>query len=926
MVDDKRTKSSTKKKKKNEVEKKERSSKKKKRSESSKKKNKIAEPQNDSTNTLNISPAKLSEKFESNASPSPPKRSRSEMSHAEESSTISPDEEMTENNQGRETDTAVAENKPLLNVRVHRMRHLDFKPRAILCMEPTPSHSDCLDYVAISRDGGSIELKSPDEKWRSLTSIAGIEDKPVNTMAWVCGMCKDRPRQDTSLSFSSDFQRSHTEIHSQQTLIGGSKGGTIFVLDFSKGDYSSITGSGGGGVFALSSLCGSNCCQEGNCPGLVAAGCEDSCIRIYKIRKSDDKTRLDLVSTLPPAGASILSLAWCRESESNGMGGTVIYAGVADGTIRRYECKSAIAAARAKGSIVSDEIYVGNQAWRSNIRMTVESVDRRTPTFVWTLKVLKDGTLVSGDSLGHVQFWDGKNGTLIESFEQNDKKADVLTIAVTPDGNQVFASGIDTRLICIGRPDFHNEKDGPSPWILAHAQRPHTHDVKAMCVCRGNYDSYGPTQTTKPQTLLCSGGVDTKICTFSVTGLKFDRAKIWFPWPTCSPISIAKSSRILLLQREKSLELHQIETQKTKSKPVVNIPVVLNENNTFIGTLGIKSKCNIICSDISTDGKYLVASTASTLLLFEVAYIANGDGTRTCSPKQIKLDEELKITCLAAKFLSNNQIICVNSDGSIRLISLSESKPDDQNATEEMLHTFASSENVLFTPTERVNTTFPVHSIAVSEDGKLFATVRGGVGSGIVSVFSVKENSIKFYWSLPALESPVTSVAFLSGNHQQLAVTCSDFATYVINLKERRLSDWSEDIGYPVADQLPQELKETMDFPSSVLARPNHHDKFIMASFGSFCVVSTSLGIPKRCRMVPENHVRMNNRTRPPYREQPQSNFMDPNHANFTMCMRYNSVIHTDFISEQEMIIVEQPWLSVLAALPEVLERQIFGT
>lgn len=63
------------------------------------------------------------------------------------------------------------------------------------------------------------------------------------------------------------------------------------------------------------------------------------------------------------------------------------------------------------------------QNWKSSLRMTVESYGRTTPTRVWALGALADGTLVSGHSLVHVQFWDGNTGTLLQSFDQNDNKA-----------------------------------------------------------------------------------------------------------------------------------------------------------------------------------------------------------------------------------------------------------------------------------------------------------------------------------------------------------------------------------------------------------------------------------------------------------------------------------------------------------------------
>jgi U3 small nucleolar RNA-associated protein 4 len=314
---------------------------------------------------------------------------------------------------------------PTLNVKVHRMRHLNFTPKAILCMAATPHDEKGCNYVAVSRKGGSVELKSPDEKYRTVAQIAGMSDKTVDCMAWICGSCDtDDVDMEQSTSFSSDFHKSLTRVHSQRTLIGAGKDGTLFVVDFSRGGCTTITGSGGGGVFSLVSLCNSQkCCSSGTCPGLVAAGCEDGSMRIYKLNRgtnNSEAARLDLVSTVPSTGASVLSMAWIRSqgiTSSNGMDGTVLYAGVADGTIRRYECKSAVSQARSKGTIVndkSDNASYGKHTWSSKIRMTVESYGRTMATRVWNLLALSDGTVISSDSLGHVQFWDGKTGTLLQ--------------------------------------------------------------------------------------------------------------------------------------------------------------------------------------------------------------------------------------------------------------------------------------------------------------------------------------------------------------------------------------------------------------------------------------------------------------------------------------------------------------------------------
>lgn len=55
--------------------------------------------------------------------------------------------------------------------------------------------------------------------------------------------------------------------------------------------------------------------------------------------------------------------------------------------------------------------------------------------------------MITGDSRGQVQVWDGAAGVLMDSFHQHT--ADVLTLAVRADGNAVFAAGVDGKVICL---------------------------------------------------------------------------------------------------------------------------------------------------------------------------------------------------------------------------------------------------------------------------------------------------------------------------------------------------------------------------------------------------------------------------------------------------------------------------------------------
>lgn len=52
----------------------------------------------------------------------------------------------------------------------------------------------------------------------------------------------------------------------------------------------------------------------------------------------------------------------------------------------------------------------------------------------------------------------------------------------------------------------------------------------------------------------------------------------------------------------------------------------------------------------------------------------------------------------------------------------------------------------------------------------------------------------------------------------------------------------------------------------------------------------------------------------------------DEENDNFTTCLRYSNVLFQDFVNEREMVVVEEPWRTVLEELPAVLARRVYGT
>jgi U3 small nucleolar RNA-associated protein 4 len=725
---------------------------------------------------------------------------------------------------------------PTMDVAVHRVRHLSYVPKPILCLATTPFHKHACDYTAVSRDNGSVELKCADQKWRTVANVAGLRTRPVDAMAWLCcsgeeeGEKSEQGNRDGGgVSFSSSFHQSSSRIHARRTLIGASRDGTIFVVDFQSGRHVAVTGSGGGGVFSLVSLCGQNAagCSSG-CSRMVAAGCEDGSVRIYQLHNNNDdenQKKLNLVSTIPCAGSAILSLAWLRHAEDlhgRGIRGTVLYAGVADGTIRRFDCKSALATAIARGTSAHaistgtsliDEGRASDTAasWKSTLRMTVESLGRATPTRVWALEALSDGTVVSGDSLGHVQLWDGAIGTLLQSFDQNDSKADVLALAISGSECRVYASGVDSRVVCIERPEATpDNKDLPMDgrrWVMTHAQRPHTHDVKALTVCRLQDTSGTIKPRDKPTEILCSGGVDTKLCTYLMKDFRKIRPKNWYPWPCQSPICVAKEARVLTMTREDRVDIYRLASANSQD----SYPILVPEEDTLIGTIEVEGARNLVCSALSTDGKYLAISGLSTLMVFRVDY-EEGQAV----PTRLSVPSEVQGTCTALRFASDKRLACSVAEG-IQIFRMTDETHDEESGVS-LDHRFESRRDALGLSC--------VYDLQVSSDGQWLAAVRNGLGGGAIQVYSIADGNYRHIWSLPPLGAPCSAVGFVGGDKVQLAVTCTNFAFYVFDLERRRLCPWSEKNGFPVS--LPSELKHRSDYPVRIACDPASPNRFLM--------------------------------------------------------------------------------------------------
>ena len=94
----------------------------------------------------------------------------------------------------------------------------------------------------------------------------------------------------------------------------------------------------------------------------------------------------------------------------------------------------------------TDTIRVWNiETGHPTTRMTSGRADRNKETNIWSLAIIRDMAVISGDSRGKTSFWNGKNGTLMDSVQSH--KADVLTLAVSGNQTTAYISGVDPTLV-----------------------------------------------------------------------------------------------------------------------------------------------------------------------------------------------------------------------------------------------------------------------------------------------------------------------------------------------------------------------------------------------------------------------------------------------------------------------------------------------
>lgn len=427
----------------------------------------------------------------------------------------------------------------------------------------------------------------------------------------------------------------------------------------------------------------------------LAAGCEDGSIKLYSI--GEDKGDLSYVKTFSKQEGRVMSLAWSKS-------GKHLISGGVDSIIRKYKVSSQLC----------------------DLRITLDDHQTSKNTIVWDLKCLDGLKIVAALSTGRLQIFDGKMGTLIQSFESH--MADILAIAISTDEQTLFASGIDQKVVRL-------QRIASGQFVASESVLVHTHDVRALAMSSSNQ--------------LVSGGIDTQLVLYNLEHFGAKKsAAILPPFPHhCFHYQLARD--ILVTQQSTCLQFWKLQIVPddidTETTPYHPSPVHL---------LKIKASehDHIICFTVNSYTTLCaIATSTKQIWIYQL------------SLSDCKATSLTKLSYSAHKmtFVKNSELFLCSSEGGVHLVK-----------------------GTHYTDMTKImeNTKSLPSSISTNNSGQLVVLCYVDQPGIVVDV-----DQVKIINHVPKLSSVITAVSF---NQNTIVLCCASHDVFCYNVNKDRLRQW----------------------------------------------------------------------------------------------------------------------------------------
>ncbi|VDB99402.1 unnamed protein product [Peniophora sp. CBMAI 1063] len=836
---------------------------------------------------------------------------------------------------------------------VHRCRFVDYSPAAITALAfpplplPSPKGKKKASFaprrvaeLVVGRANGNIELC----EW------TGSDDAVETPQAWtvrktLAGPCPSKV-DSLALAIRYPWKFDQDGVPSLTDLRLFSAGGGTELLEWDpvRAEVKRSLSSTGGSIWSIAVNPSSS---------RLALGCEDGSIQIISLENDS----LFHLRRLDRSKSRVLSLAWgparpreaqpspaaqgSDESDDEGSDAWTdswLVAGCSDSSLRRYDV--------ASGQILE--------------RMGTDKV-RGERTLVWTVGVLGDGTIVSGDSLGMVKFWDSQTGTQMHSFQSHG--ADVLCLAIGSDGRSVYSSGVDQRtvqfsLVRTGSAE-HSVLSATSRWVQTAIKRMHSHDVRALAV----WPPYTPVLPSHRRLtpadlvpIVVSGGLDMSVAaTPAASAQVTTKAKLVNPLATsvittfedayhrrlayntgfngATAVHVARLARLVLCVRDTSVSLWRIPAHGSEEAGEDEEGERMYEE---VLEMNLNVRTNLVAGALSGDGKWLAVSDRYQVKLFSLATMADGE----LKPRRVRdfasiieSDSTSSITGATSLMFSpdSSKLIIGDNSAKVLLVELS-----SNSGSPRLLRCFTHHrmEDVLIgdrvvkgrkqndadgvdmddgnepPASSRRDVVTAITRMAISSDGQWLATTDDRRRTHVFSLDALQHHS-----QLPSFTHSVQALAFSPLSPGLLVLGFTNNTLELWDVETRTTPGWARQF----CNSLPKRFTHLHD-PLIGISFPDPspslsiHFAFIWGSTW-LCKVDFS------AQTGPGSF----NKKRRRQGKQSQANRL-PVGENFKLFTQYRQVLAADFVSEKEIVVVERPLVDVLARLPPAYFRAKYGS
>ncbi|XP_051149862.1 WD repeat-containing protein PCN-like [Andrographis paniculata] len=814
--------------------------------------------------------------------------------------------------------------------KLHRISSVDWSPSAVVALATSADGSQ----VAAARADGSLEiwLVSPGSVgWHCQLRIHGDPNSRVSSLVW----CRSGPRgRPLDKLLSSDIDGSISEwdlLDLRQKTVLDSIGFSIWQIaaepprdeQFNVNKESKSTENGSVSPSIISGISEDDASesedeynnavevheQSDASNTCVALACDDGCVRIYCV---SDSEKLTYKRTLPRVSGRTLSVAWSSD-------GKRIFSGSSDGFIRCWDAERAL------------EIY--------RITAGLGGLGSGDDLCIWSLLALRCGTLVSGDSSGSVQFWDGRLGTLLQANSYH--KGDVNALAAAPSNNRVFSAGSDGQVIlyklsseAIGSNNAMPVSETIKKWIYVGYVRAHSHDVRALTVAVPICDEdLTPVEKVKKLRgrvkplefsyhkwahlgvpMLISAGDDTKLYAFSVKEFsKFSPHDIC-PVPQRMPMQLVlktvfNQTPLLFIQSTNCLEIHCVHLKNGSVSDASPGPSVAPANTDLVARIKCKSSRKVICSAISSSGAYFAYSDHTKSSLFQLKRNKSDD---RWTVSQRKNSCKLPFSHCMVFTSDSSKLLLAGHDRRIYLVDVESAK---------IAHEFTprhedGEDNPL--PSEP-----PITKMLTSTDGQWLAAI-GCFGD--IYIFNLE--TLRQHWYISKLDgASVSAAGFTPQNGNILIVSTSSNRVYALDVEAKQLGEWSRRHTF----SLPRRYQE---FPGEVIGlsfppSPTSSSVIVYSPW-AMCMIDFGLPVNKDETELTSSHGlmrKLRNNGLLKRKLQELETKQQSVRMNFELCAFKDPVLFVQHVSKNSILVIDKQWKQVVRTFDaQPVHRHIYGT